>query len=374
MASIESAEATCNTSCFQREWVEATEEMPSDQSAPRLRAMSLNILADGLCAGGAPSDAASPLVPETLVVDERVGGVAFLDNSLTPDAKFSFTFRCTAEELEWHRRWPMLLALILEQEPDIIGLQEVDLAPGDRQGKNPAHDAQMQQDLAKAGYDGCFARKYGRALDGVALFWRKARLRPSRRSQSLGVGSVHVALAQPLVLEDNWHLTAVATHLKAGLNLDAETMRLSQVRSLVQQIRGHENVILLADLNAHCRPWLDDTTSTITPQAYPCLANVLWSAYKEVLGDEPDFTSWGGWADRDVRGVFDYIFFRGELLWPLRVLQVPSAADVLQFSERMPNPEHPTDHVPMVADFLVTGPGTQADTYQQPAAKRPRWW
>jgi len=366
MANADSTTATGNGTCFHREWSEVAEEPLEEQSAARIRTMTLNILADGLAAGGAPSDAASPLVPELFVTDERAGGVALLDETSTPNAKFSFTFRCPAEEIQWQRRWPMLLASILEQEPDVIGLQEVDLAPGDRQGKNPAHDKEIQKDLAKAGYDGCFACKFGKACDGVALFWRRERLRPAGRSLSLGVGSVHVALAQPLVLEDSWHFTAVATHLKAGLNNDAENMRLKQAQSLMQQLKGHENVVLLADLNAHCRPWVDDEKSTITPRAYPFLANRLCSAYKEVLGEEPGFTSWGGWADRDVRGVFDYIFFRGKLFKPLRVLQAPAATDVLQFSERMPNPEHPTDHVPMVADFLVTGESTEPEAWQEP--------
>merc|ERR1712050_590272 len=130
----------------------------------------------------------------------------------------------------------------------------------------------------------------------------------------MDLGSVFVALAQPLILDGKWRFTAVATHLKAGLTSEAEVIRVGQARSLLHQLWGHNNVILLADLNAHCRPWIDDNNKMVQPQVYPLLTSELWSAYQEVLGDEPDFTSWGGWSGRDVRGVFDYIFFRGDLL------------------------------------------------------------
>merc|ERR1719215_285061 len=144
-------------------------------------------------------------------------------------------------------------------------------------------------------------------------------------------------------------------------------MRMGQARSLVQHLTmcGQENVLLMADLNAHCRPWLDDKAAEVQPLTYPLLSQDLWSAYDQVLGEEPDFTSWGGWAGRDVRGVFDYIFFRGETMHPVRVLGAPAALDVLGHPERMPNPEFPSDHIPLVADFRVVC--SQADP---PSKKR----
>lgn len=337
-------------SCFWREWAGDSER---NDSIPHLRVLSLNILADGLCGGGATSVATS-LDPALFANSEREAGNALLDEA-AQDQGQSFTFRCPSDALEWERRWPMLLSLILEHEPDVIGLQEVDLAPGDRQKPNPAHDAEILDDFSKAGYSGGFARKKGRACDGVAIFWRSSRLKVASPSATLSLGSVFVALAQPLILDNKWRFTAVATHLKAGLAKEAETMRTNQVESLLWQLWGHENVVLLADLNAHCRQWWDDKKSAVQPRAYPTLSKELWSAYKAVLGDEPNFTSWGGWADRDVRGVFDYIFFRGDIFSPVSVLGTPSGADVLAIPERMPNPEHPTDHLPMVADFRIGG-------------------
>lgn len=341
--------------CFYREW---SEDASTDEGATRLRALSFNLLADGLAAGGAAGIDGTELTPELFFADERVGGVALLEDSVADG--FSFEFRCPPEAVEWRKRWPMLLALVLEQDPDIIGLQEVDLAPGDRGGPSDAHDAEIRRDFAKAGYNGTFARKKGRALDGVAIFWKRSRCRPASSAMTLDLGSVFVAAAQPLIIDNKWRFTAVATHLKAGLNQQAETMRVGQAKSLLWQLWGHENVIILADLNAHCRAWLNDEKVEVKPQAYPLLTDELWSCYKEVLGDEPDFTCWGGFAGRDVRGVFDYIMYRGDILSPVSVLKTPAGADVLRVPERLPNAEHPSDHVPMVADFLLHDLGNPA--------------
>merc|ERR1719401_3020121 len=88
------------------------------------------------------------------------------------------------------------------------------------------------------------------------------------------------------------------------------------------------------------------TEAPLQPQAYPLLTETLRSCHKEVLGDEPCFTCWGGWVDREVRLVCDYILLKGALLQTRRVLQAPSALEVLQRAERMPHPGHPSDHVP----------------------------
>jgi len=180
-------------------------------------------------------------------------------------------------------------------------------------------------------------------------------------------------LAQPLILDGKWKFTAVATHLKAGLSADAESMRLGQAKSLLYQLRNHTDVLVLADLNAHCRPWLDDANKQVQPQAYSLLASQLWSAYQTVLGDEPDFTTYSGWAGRDVRLVADYIFFRGDLFTASRVLELPACAEVAAFPERMPNWEYPSDHFPIVVEFSVSL--AREDTQVvEPWAKRPRQW
>ena len=80
----------------------------------------------------------------------------------------------------------------------------------------------------------------------------------------------------------------------------------------------------------------------VAPHTHAILSSELRSAYEAVTGNEPEFTSWGGWIDRDVRCVFDYILFRGPVFLPRSVLQLPASAEVVRFPERVPNALHPT--------------------------------
>lgn len=240
-----------------------------------------------------------------------------------------------------------------------------------------AHDRQIQKDFLAAGYAGVFAKKQGRACDGVALFWRTSRLRPTGPPQTWRLArTVHVALAQSLMLDGKCSFTAVATHLKAGISDEAEGTRVEQAKSLLQQLGGRRDAIVLADLNSHCRatrksgtpppegtsggtcaasavPGQAPPSLELEPRAYPLLRGALGSAYEAVLGEEPSFTCWGGYVDRETRLVCDYILLKGSTLLPRRVLRVPDAAAVLAYVERLPNEDHPTDHVPLAVDLDV---------------------
>lgn len=335
-----------------------------------LRAMSLNILADGLARGEEESlePPSSPSICPPEFEEYGAGGVVYSAEATKSAAgqarqasrAMSFTFRCRASDLTWSRRWPVLRSMILELRPDIIGLQEVDLLSDTEEGL-VAHDKEIKVDLNKIGYRGSFARKTGRACDGVGLFWRAARLSAVGKADTWRLGSsVHVALAQPLLLDGALRFTAVCTHLKAGLVEEAESMRATQAAKLLQFLDRHTNAVVLADLNAHCRqtlvagrPHTAHSDELLEPRAYPLLTGELRSAYKEVLSDEPNYTCWGGWSDREVRLVCDYILLKGDLFQPRRVLQVPTVEDVTGYAERLPNPDYPTDHVPLVADLAI---------------------
>lgn len=342
------------------------------QPAP-LRVMSLNILADGL-ARGDDSPRESPDSPRSACPlpaafeAHGAGGVVY---GAEAGATTSFTFRCSATHLAWSRRWPQLLSLILELQPDIIGLQEVDLLDDPHEGLQ-AHDAEIRADLREAGYRGAFVKKFGRACDGVGLFWRAARLRQAGSSETWRLArTVHVALAQPLLLDGRVRLTAVCTHLKAGQNKDAEGVRTEQATALLKRLARHANAVVLADINAHCReslvvgrPESEHAEEVLQPQVYPMLTTELRSAYREVLDDEPSYTTWGGWMDQECRLVCDYILLRGGLFLPRRVLQVPAVKDVVGYAERLPNPDHPSDHVPLVADLALPADWAEQASWQ----------
>jgi len=358
--------------CFFREWVGNTvgDELPSKSGAP-LRVLSMNILADGLTEGDGPAGIVTRWQPECFASNEKVAGIAVLDGDVARDASTRMKFRCPGELLDWRRRWPMLRNIILEHAPDIVGLQEVDLKANGPNANSAAHDEEIRRDLGEAGYDGSFTCKRGFACDGVAVFWSRTRLQAGGAAKPLDLGGVFVAHAQPLILDEAWRFVAVATHLKAGLTADAEGKRVQQARSLMQQLSFFKDVLILADLNSNCCSWIDDTGTMVQPQVYPLLASRFRSAYQSVLGEEPGFTSWGGWAGRDVRGVFDYILFKGNLLSAQRILSIPSAQHVMAIPNRLPNPEYPSDHFALAVDFLV-GDGESSTGSGQPEAKRLR--
>lgn len=263
--------------------------------------------------------------------------------------------------MRWEKRWPKLRALILRHNPDIIGLQEVDLG-GFPAGweQAPCHASEIAEDLRRHGYEGVFARKAGRACDGCALFWRCTRLQPCGPHAVLPLGvSVHVALVQPLCLKNGCTLLAVVTHLKAGLDIGAENVRRAQAEALLGQlVHRPEPVVMLADLNAHCRDFTTVEGAPVPPWTYGLVtAGGYRSAYQDVDGEEPEYTCWGGWSDRDVRGVFDYILLRDGARCPVRALgalKSPPADQVLASPTRLPSATHPTDHVEMVADIALT--------------------
>eukprot|EP00929_Paragymnodinium_shiwhaense_P096194 TRINITY_DN57722_c0_g1_i2.p1 TRINITY_DN57722_c0_g1~~TRINITY_DN57722_c0_g1_i2.p1 ORF type:complete len:308 (-),score=15.74 TRINITY_DN57722_c0_g1_i2:171-1094(-) len=261
-----------------------------------------------------------------------------------------YTFRCSRALLAWEQRWPMLREIILEHDPDVIGLQEVDCSTG---SGAKSHNLHVRRDLSDAGYDGTFLRKKGRAVDGLALFWKRKRLRPCSRKLPIELpGSTHVALGINLTLDGEHSFTVCVSHLKAGIRVADEVQRESQAKYLLEQFRD-QNLILLGDLNGHCRPFKATHETWINPRMYKRLHEDfhLQSAYREVMGREPNFTCWAGLVDREVRGVFDYIMFRKDRFQAKRVLALPSNDDVVACSTRLPNAAHPSDHMPLIADL-----------------------
>eukprot|EP00403_Amphidinium_massartii_P018201 CAMPEP_0178430326 /NCGR_PEP_ID=MMETSP0689_2-20121128/31263_1 /TAXON_ID=160604 /ORGANISM="Amphidinium massartii, Strain CS-259" /LENGTH=373 /DNA_ID=CAMNT_0020052181 /DNA_START=141 /DNA_END=1258 /DNA_ORIENTATION=- len=323
--------------------------------ACRLRAVTLNILADSYARGC--EDASHRLRPVSpLFTHHGVGGVAMRPGVVSSQDDY-FRLGCSAENLEWERRWAILRGILIDLDPDLIGLQEIDLLDEPRHNAR-RHDGQIRKDLDSAGYEGVFARKGGRAFDGVGIFWRRTRLRKFEPKIVWPLGaSVMVALAQKLILDGAHVFTAVSTHLKAGFTAESEHVRELQAAVLLDKLKHHENVVLMADLNSHCAKLYAsaDHTGSVAPRpvVYNLLLRSMQSSYRAVLGREPSFTVWSGWMDREVRLVCDYIFLKGPLFTAGRVLKLPDEKDIVAFPERLPNTVHPSDHLPLAADLFV---------------------
>ncbi|CAE8687094.1 unnamed protein product, partial [Polarella glacialis] len=308
-------------STFTREWL-GDAEVPA--GAIQFRAVSFNLLADGLAHGTpagtqlpappARSDWKAPLVPS---------GIAFVTTAQSASEQPK-SFRCPEPHLAWHRRWPKLQEEILSHGADVLGLQELDFT-GDQN-----HADAILHVLEGEGYAFAVAKKKGRACDGVAILWRRERLEAVGQPQIWKLSSnVHVAIAQKLRLDGGPEFLAVATHLKAGESVAAETERLSQAEGLLCEIRRRLlPTLVLADLNSNCRPLYGWKGETLPPRVYEHLrAAGFKSAYHAVAGEEPAFTCWGGWQGFDVAGVFDYVLCLGQRLQPVRVLSLPPAEE-----------------------------------------------
>lgn len=375
---------------FTRKWLEAeprpddpeSQDADNEEGALHFRVLSFNLLAEALAQGSAskeqlpcPAAVVGPDVPPA-----APSGILFVTSAADAEGQ-PRAFRCPEQHLAWDYRWPRLKAEILSHGADLIGLQELDL------DDKLSHGGAIASAFDELGYASVSAKKKGRAADGVSLLWRRSRLEAVGEPEvwRLTRGSVHVAVAQRLRLDGKEEFLAVATHLKAGDTQAAENERMGQAEGLLSQIRSRPMpTVVLADLNANCRPLYGREQVPVQPEVYSLLCQGGFrSVFKDITGREPDFTCWGGWHGYDVAGVFDYTLCWSKRIRPCRVLGLPPASEVLQFADRLPNEHYPSDHLAMVTDLQLLpgrrqprGPEPPANpdgkpAFLQPAACRP---
>eukprot|EP00948_MAST-09A_sp_MAST-9A-sp1_P000355 g355.t1 len=75
----------------------------------------------------------------------------------------------------------------------------------------------------------------------------------------------------------------------------------------------------------------------------------LVSAYANMLGSEPEFTNYTG----HFTGTLDYVGFTRDKLKCVGALVMPTAKELRKYFDACcPNPQHPSDHLPQVFDFV----------------------
>ena len=79
----------------------------------------------------------------------------------------------------------------------------------------------------------------------------------------------------------------------------------------------------------------------------------LRSGYREVLGAEPSFTNYTA----DFVGSLDYIFFTHDTIQATGVLEPPSLP-VVKKNTALPNPQFPSDHISLLAEFELAAGGS----------------
>lgn len=261
-----------------------------------------------------------------MVDDEEVCGgggeeVTFLQwNILSQTLGIHGDFQaCPPEALLWDHRWPLLeqvlgnlivlvrlaLALVLVHslivsltqeilchQPDIICLEEVDCFEV------------LSSRLATEGYQGfwvpkpnspCLKFKVNPILllvlhvqdnmgpDGNAVFFRKTKFHhQSNRHHVLDKSNSTLLVCELELKASGRKITIYVTHLKASKGF--ESVRAAQAKHLIEIIKsdGSAAAILAGDFNAG-----------LTEPVYDMVRSLgLESAYKEVLGAEPAYTTW----------------------------------------------------------------------------------
>lgn len=307
-------------------------------------------------AAGTPMSGSTITVCQFNVLADGLAGLA---------RKPSFT-ECPLTALEWSYRGSRIIEEITRhgQLPDVVALQEVD------------HFEEWLPVMRKLGYDGVFEPKPNspckRSLnpdleDGCALFWRTERLALSQlhRLNYDGVGkhegkkSNQVALVADLHLagDNGGALVVGVTHLMASKNASGEVGRQSQLLQLLDYVHAHvqdgQPFVLAMDMNAAPQR---NSGSDYEPLAYPAaLAHplLLRSAYADVLGAEPPYTTWKVRGPHEAKQCIDYIFHSPGMR-VRRVLLPPEEADV--GPGRLPCFEYPSDHVMLCAEVMLPPP------------------
>lgn len=249
---------------------------------------------------------------------------------------------CPPAALDWtSRRWRLLEELVRHQ-PDILCLQEVD------------HFPLLERALSPLGYQGHFVPKpdspciylpANSGPDGCAVFYRRDQweLVGEVRSRVLEVWRVQsnqVVLAVNLRSRSSARELCVATtHLKARSGALLATLRNEQGKDLLEwlaAVRQSRPLLLTGDFNAEP-----------SEPVYRTVTEGLASAYPE----STPYTTWKVRESGEQKGTLDYIF-HSEGLQVLATLDPPQDQQVGQ--ARLPSLSFPSDHLSLVADFIIT--------------------
>jgi len=282
--------------------------------------LQFNTLAHGL--------AADPLA-EAPFPAERAADLGGFD---IPDPRKVLDFRL--------RRW-RLLREIAESNADVICLEEVD-----------HFDDFFQPALAALGYEGVFQAKtkspslqFGYYSDGVALFWRKDKLRLGDLHSGALIGTVPYStpyIAARLVAEEGSFVVA-ATHLKAKAKEEYEAFRCDQIKGVVgamMAVGQGDPWILAGDLNTEMQDH-----KKYTAQCIPFVASLpnAKSAYDLDNSRPTTLKARGGTTKSQMP---DYIWYDSNLAlcgtWEVPEVTEPSL---------LPGLRYPSDHLAIAADF-----------------------
>lgn len=266
-------------------------------------------------------------------VDAR-GGLRVLSFNVLGESKQSEEkwLASAADALkDWALRRLRLLEVVLQEDPDLIFLQELDVT-----GK----ESVLCPELKEAGYDAVFPPVPPTAAVAVpAVFLRRRRFGLLRACASLDFAAV--AVVQDF--DGGAATLAVASgHLFSGKDAIAEARRSEECSKLLDLLAelAADHVIFAGDLNA--MPVADSKIGA--PLAYSAALRhplQLRSAYA-TGSEEPTYTTWKIRPKGEIKRTIDYIFHSSSLR-ASSLLSLPSDAEMAP--ERLPCLAYPSDHM-----------------------------
>ncbi|XP_034484503.1 nocturnin isoform X6 [Drosophila innubila] len=285
--------------------------------------------------------------------------------------------RCPEEALTWQHRKYLIVQEILQNQPDVVCLQEVD------------HFKFLQTVLGSQNYAGIFFPKpdspclyieQNNGPDGCALFYKKDKLQlmgyDTRILEVWRVQSNQVAIAARLQLKATGKEFCVCTtHLKARRGALLAKLRNEQGRDLirfVKQFAGESPLLLCGDFNA-------EPIEPIYATILSCDLLKLGSAYADMklerersqqqererevaercedanefvsqsIQREPPYTTWKIREDGEECHTIDYVFYTPKQLKIKNCLEFPAGEHIGK--NRTPSFQYPSDHFSLVCDF-----------------------
>lgn len=261
--------------------------------------------------------------------------------------------RCGPSTLEWEKRKWKMLEVMLEHDPDILCLEEVD------------QYSFFNAALESVGYTGIFTPKpdspclYVRGNsgpDGCAVFYRKDKY-VLEKANSFVIAPDHPVtnqIAAYAVLSDKTtsvKFCVLTTHFKAKQGY--EELRQNQAEHLVkfvQEDMSHIPVVICGDFNGNYQEPLYGVMKS-SPVA-------LESIYTRLQNDlsEPKYTSWkirgshSGGERESCKGI-DYIWVTRVSVDVAGLLLLPTEEQI--GPDRLPSSNYPSDHLHLVADLFI---------------------
>uniref|UniRef100_A0A0K8TQZ4 Nocturnin n=1 Tax=Tabanus bromius TaxID=304241 RepID=A0A0K8TQZ4_TABBR len=289
--------------------------------------------------------------------------------------------QCPDEALTWENRKYLIVQEIIQNNPDVVCLQEVD------------HFKFLERVLGSQNYSGVFFPKpdspclyiqENNGPDGCAIFYKRDKFDlinfDTRILEVWRVQSNQVAVALNLrVIETGKEITVCTTHLKARNGQLLAKLRNEQGKDLLRFVNNfaqNRPVLLCGDFNAEPTEPVYNTVlnhkalnlSSAYADIRACLETKSQSSEdkstnvdknnddksdvnmaEESARYEPPYTTWKIREEGEVCHTIDYVFYTKSDLKVLNCLMFPQENEIGK--DRTPSFQYPSDHFSLVCDF-----------------------